>query len=563
MIERLRNTCHEPLDRTGCYRTVIPAFAVAAVMLAGTVAADSVHYVLTPLVESGRLRVELTWNTRGRTQSALTVSRRWGTVNDVPALIQKLQFAGVSDVRRQGTRWLLRHPRGGSITCRYEVDPRRRELTWDATHYPVTTDTFFHGMGNAFLLVPQAGGGLPEEYEVTLRWKLPKGWKAVCSWGTAAHVGAVLTPDDLRHSVYLAGEIVTRTEKRDGRKVTVAMLDRFGFSAEDFAELAAKIVGYECDFMQEEDFPPFLVTAVPVGEPVKPGDARLSGMGLCQSFALFCAPQGTLTDAFEHLFAHELFHYWNGRVLKAKEPDKLVYWFVEGFTDYYSLRILYESGHWQPGVYAKWINRHLHEYHGNPAIHATNEDINARYWKERDTVGEVPYQRGLLLGLRWHRLARDHGVADGIDRLFKTLVERGRRGSFELSNQAIRQTGIRSLGAWFGPEFDRFVRDADTVVVPTDVLTPGLTGRVTAVYEYELGFDRARSLKQRRVRGLIPGAAAAQAGLCEGDELAGWKIRGDVDEQVKLNVRREGKSKTISYYPRGKRINVLQFVPSK
>ena len=78
-----------------------------------------------------------------------------------------------------------------------------------------------------------------------------------------------------------------------------------------------------------------------------------------------------------------------------------------------------------------------------------------------------------------------------------------------------------------------------------------------------MGFDHTRSLKQRRVSGLIPGSAAAKAGLREGDELAGWKIHGDVDEQVKLSVRREGKNKTISYYPRGKSSDVLQFVPSK
>ena len=123
-----------------------------------------------------------------------------------------------------------------------------------------------------------------------------------------------------------------------------------------------------------------------MGEAVKAGDTRLSGMGLYRSFALMAAPGSELTDAFEHLFAHELFHHWNGGVLQAKQPDKLAYWFIEGFTDYYSLRILHESGYWQPKVYAKWTNRHLREYDENPAQNASNQDILERYWQERDTV---------------------------------------------------------------------------------------------------------------------------------------------------------------------------------
>ena len=417
-------------------------------------------------------------------------------------------------------------------------------------------------MGNAFLLVPQSGGGLPEQYEFTLRWELPDGWKAACSWGVGPHVGALMAPTDVRHSVYLAGEIITRTEERAGRRVSVAMLDRFGFDADRFVKLASTIVAQECDFMEEKDFPPFLVTAVPVGEAVKAGDTRLSGMGLYQSFALMAAPGSELTDAFEHLFAHELFHHWNGGVLRAKQPDKLAYWFVEGFTDYYSLRILYESGYWEPEVYAKWINRHLREYDKNPAKNASNEDIFARYWQERETIGEVPYQRGLLLGLRWHWLAREKGVGDGIDRLFKALVERGRQAGFEFSNQTVRETGVKTLGDWFGAEFDKYVLEAKTVNVPPDVLTPEFEGLTKPIYEYELGFDRDQSLKRRRVQGLVSGSAAEEAGLRDGDELAGWKIHGDTDKKILLQVLRGDGVKEIRYYPRGRRSFILQFEPA-
>ncbi|MFH1747315.1 MAG: hypothetical protein ABIG44_09765 [Planctomycetota bacterium] len=564
-VKRLSNiTTPEPRASARAPHTLfIGCMSLLLTIGAATARAESVHYTLTPLIDTGCLHVEVSWDTHTRRQSALIVSPRWGTVDDVPALIKELRIEGVTNVKAQGTRWLLDHPPGATIKCTYKVDPGRRQLSWTTTQHPVTTRNFFHGMGAAFLLVPQAGGGLPEEYETTLRWRLPEGWKAVCSWGQGSHIGALLSPADMRHSVYLAGRITTRTKTIAGLTVTVAVRERFAFDADEFAQMAATIVAHECAFMEEIDFPPYLVTAVPVGEPVKTGDAHLSGMGLYQSFALFSAPNSKLTDAFEHLFAHELFHYWNGRVLKAEKPDKLAYWFVEGFTDYYALRILHERGFWSHDTYAKWINRHLREYHANPAIHASNQDIAALYWKERDTVGEVPYQRGLLLGLRWHRLARDHGVPDGIDRLFKTLVERGRASGYEISNEKIRRAGIELLGDWFGPEFDQFVTDAETVDVPLDALAPDLSGTVGPIYEFELGFDRKRSLSNRRIMGLIPDSSAAKAGVHQGDELLGWIIPSDASQKVELQIQRDNRRQTIRYYPRGQRSYVLQFEAPK
>ena len=178
-------------------------------------------------------------------------------------------------------------------------------------------------------------------------------------------------------------------------------------------------------------------------------------------------------------------------------------------------------------------------------------------------VGEVPYQRGLLLGLRWHKLARDHGVREGVDALLRKLVERARRGDFRISNDALREEGRAILGEWFTPEFDKYVRRAETVEVPRDALAPEFVGRVESISDFVLGFDRERSLREQRVRGLVTGSAAAKAGLRDGDELLGWEIHGETDREIQLQVLRAGQVKTVSYLPRGARHEVLQFLPAK
>ncbi len=539
--------------------------ALGLVLAWGAIArgmAETVSYVVRPLPDKGIAEVEITWRTSGRRDMSFAfVTPTSGTVRDVPALLKQMRFEGARSVHRTNrSTWQIRHAPGATLVCRYVVDPGRRNLDWNGHHYPVTNYSFFHALGKTFLMVPQAGGGMPERYDVTFQWKLPKGWKAVCSWGSGPSIGAPMRPDDLRDSVYLAGKLETRVLRRGRREVTVALLDRFHFKAEQFARMAADIIDRQADFMKDPEFPPFLVTAVPVGMPIKPGESRLAGSGLYHSFALWIAPNAELTDGVENLFSHELFHHWNGRLLRSRQPDKLCYWFIEGFTDYYAWRILLESGYWKPDTYAKWLNRQIRAYLRNPAIGVSNQEIARSFWSKRDTVGEVPYQRGLMLAIRWHALAREAGVRDGIDRLFFALLDEARRKpDYQYSNRDIQKLGTRLYGAWFAREFEQFVVNGAPIELPFDALKPRLVGRSTPIYEFEPGIDLARSLDKRKVIGLKTGSAAARAGMRAGEALLGWRVHANPDEKLEFQVRRLGRVVRVSYFPRGKMQTVTQF----
>ncbi len=544
--------------RRGLLRPLV--IAIGGILSAMPTAAETLTYTVTPNPATGHTRVELTWQTQGRERSTLCVASRWGMIASVRGLLDDLVIEGAVRVDRDRDCWIVRHRPGARLNVRYIVSPGERRLAWDTFQLPVATRKYFAAVGNTFLVAPGPGGTQPGTYEVMLRWDLPEDWAAVCSWAPGAHVGARLTSHDLRHSIYYAGELETTTvDVSNGRELTVTLVDEFDFDVNAFAEMAADIIADQCAAMSEREFPPFVVAAVPVGEHAEAGRIQLNGSGLYQSFVLYISPGAKLTEAVEHLFAHEVFHHWNGQLLPAAEPQGDVLWFTEGFTDYYALRILYESGRWAPRVYAKWINRHLREYDANPAQNATNGEIRDGYWRERNTIGEVPYQRGLLLGLRWHFLAREHGASNGIDRLFQALLKRGRESGFEVTNAAVRRMGVELLGEWFGKEFDRYVVRADTVELPMDVLEPRLEGATRPVYEFALGFDRDRSLRDQRVRGLVAKSAAAKAGLREGDEMLGWELHGDADRKITLQVRRGNRVREISYYPRGERRFVTQF----
>ncbi len=539
-------------------RTALACIGLLWVAAAVPARAESLQYELTPDPRNGRLGVELRWETAGRTGSILSCAPRWGTVASVRALLRDIDISGGRS-GGEANRWTIEHRPGATIVCRYQVDAGGKPHDWSRAQHPLVTRTFFHGMANAFLLVPQSGGKAPPEFDVLIRWKLPPEWQAVSSLGNGPTIGRRMSLDDLRRSVFFAGGLRTQTRATAGvREFTVALGPGVTWELDDFAAQAARIIDHQIAFMAERDFPPFLVTVIAVGEKPEHGAEQLAGMGLHQSLALYVAPGAAFGDAQQHLIAHEFFHYWNGGVLKAREPDELVTWFVEGLTDYYALRLLGEDS-WKPATLSKWLNKHIREYHANPAIHADNEQIRAEFKTRRDTVGEVAYQRGLLLGLRWHWQARQAGVKLGLDQLLITLVERGRSAGLELTNEVIRKVGTAELGGWFAEEFDRYVMRAETVPIPAEALHPLLAARVETVHAYELGFEREPTLSKKRVRGLKVGSAAAQAGLREGDALVGWRIPGGPDERVRLQVQRGDQVETISYFPRGPAREVLQF----
>lgn len=446
--------------------------------------AETLTYTLTPEPEAGRLRVTLNWQTADRTTSLLCTAPRWGSVADVPALIGAMQTRGGA-INREGTAcWTIQHPRRALVEIRYTVDPRASNISAETPHQPTTAQHFFHGIGSTFLLTPQPASGMPGSYEVLLRWELPPGWQAVCSWGLGRTAGAVLPVDVLRDSVYLAGDLEQETASlASGNEMRVAVAGKFAFSAADVARFAVQVAEVQARLMQDTAFPSQLVTVVPVIDR-RHGVGALTGNGLYNSVTLMLPEGIALTEAVEHVFAHELFHHWNGRTLRPADPPELVAWFTEGLTDYYALRSLYMSSRWDAATYARWLNRHLAAYAVNPARKAPDAVLRGRMTAEPATYGELPYQRGLALGLRWHRLAQEHaagkrgagGTSEAFDALLCKLLAQARRGADRVTNLSIRSAGTTKLGQWFGPEFDRYVNNAETVEVPLDALAPALIG---------------------------------------------------------------------------------------
>jgi predicted metalloprotease with PDZ domain len=521
--------------------------------------------LVTPAAPEARFNLSTPAAPDGMTTFA--VDDRWGGVEDAAASI--LDFA-VSDSHGQalavekasGHEWRVRSQPSERLSAAWRVaangfrsDPDPR------VHYHTLLDAeLLHFIGHLALLVPRHLDG-SEVRTIGFHWKgfAEAGWTVACSFGVEpGGFVAQASLDEVRHAVYLAGPNV-RVILRDvrGGKLATAIAGRaWSFSDEDFVENVRSIVQAERDFFADDDLPFELVSLIPVGR----ADSRsrsLGGTGLTRSFALFLQPDtplgargGGVLDV-PHLLAHELFHHWNGGVAGMEEPEQLVYWFSEGFTDFYARRLLQRAGYGGLAETARSLNDTLKDHALSPVRDLPNEGIRERFWKDRD-VGRLPYLRGNLVAVLLDREIRTRSRGErSLDDFIREVVARGRAGE-KVGTESL----LLRIARWTDEEFAARVRSIVVEGAPLDLdpstFEPCLELETVSLAAYDLGFDFAASRDAKEVRGVRPGSAAERAGLREGQRITSVSITyGNPETPVELGVREGDTDRMIRWLPQG------------
>jgi predicted metalloprotease with PDZ domain len=109
----------------------------------------------------------------------------------------------------------------------------------------------------------------------------------------------------------------------------------------------------------------------------------------------------------QFLFAHEAFHTWNPVQLGAVTPKGPIYWFSEGFTDYYARLLLLRASLMNKQQYADEINRVYSEYMSSPARNYPEQLVQAKYFNDSNAQ-RLPYLQGTLLALKWNLNIDEH-----------------------------------------------------------------------------------------------------------------------------------------------------------
>lgn len=522
---------------------------VLVALLLGTAAkAEPVRYALSPVVENGALKALAVDIDFEGDEDGLTVLKFIDSFQGDTRpgrFAEGLEITGARSVTpRPGGGAEIHAAPGAALHARYQIRSGydKAPTTQDETQTkPIILPDWFYAAGEVVFAFP---AGRRDE-AATFAWGgAPEGFRLVSDL-SAPGPQAV---EDVLHGVVMGSprlRIINGAGANAGTRIAaLGTFDRFDDPI--FADAAFRIIKAERDFWGD-GASPFLVTLAPLVPRVF---EAYSGTGRTDGFALWVGTSLSLKEVLP-LLAHEYFHTWNNGQLGAQAAHRSTAWLSEGFTDFYTKRLLLRAGLFSLEDYVASWNEWLRAYGVSPARNATEKRITEVYWTDHD-VEDVAYKRGAMLAALFDaQLRRDGRGLDMVMRQMRLLKSRnpesGLRPNFEVAFEKI--AGRSAL-----PDIDRYEMRGETLILPPDAFAC-LTVETVIQPNFDVGFDTDATAAKGVFAGVDPAGPAYAAGLRDGMKRLGREGGAANDSSVDLTYRvadAAGVEREIRYKPEGK-----------
>ena len=444
--------------------------------------------IVFTLREATPPRVEVAIETRGAASGETTFSleESWGGVDHFErgvrgARAETPEGSQLSALPAGERSWRVAHAPGEEIRFCYELVSLTPTIedTSECYYRPIVLPGLFHLIGNAGIARPDS---LPSERDLRIEIRFvgfrERGWQTISSHGDDETTRLVRPWTAVVHALFLAGDLRIHRVKTPGSTLCIAIDGNdWHFTDAAFVDLARRVVEAERGFFHDDSDPYYLISAIPVGKAAATGHS-LGGTGLTASFALFMRPDTRLEDAphrpsrVKHLLSHELFHNWNGRIIQREEPEELVYWFSEGFTDYYARRLMLRAGLITPEQFVDDLNARILECWGNPKLREPNATILSDFWKD-PKIQRLPYERGDMVAFMVDfEMRKRLGARQSLDDLMIELYEGARARNEAVSTDRLLERIAVRTSAEFAARIRGIVVDGNPISLDPNILAP-------------------------------------------------------------------------------------------
>ncbi|KAG8169419.1 hypothetical protein KVR01_000164 [Diaporthe batatas] len=426
------------------------------------------------------------------------------------------------------------------------------------------------GQGEGFIPIPPPPSkekGKRETWQSTVEWDLadaPSGVHGAWSLGDDHVSSAIGTMEfTITHAIFAVGylrrspewDIDTTSWSGEDSGNTFAMY-WFDPSPYDMVDLAkstraiyARIAAY---FDNSTD--PFRVFFRQI-------EANSGGTGASFSFMVeysLLSVDQTDEHALADLIAHETVHEFAllDEALPGESPPEWqedeAAWYVEGVASYVGA-LAGLNDPFRRKWMVKSMNNYAQAYYTSPVVRLPYDDVLSNYWDSVD-ITRVSYYRGLIFlaeldGMLWSKSQGKRSMDDVIVDLYKL-----RRDGQPCSLMALKEKVAGLIGQEnLDRSYDAMFK-GDLIVPSEECLERyGLKLVKMKWHKFELGFE-TQSMREFKVRGLVPGSAADKAGVKEGDVIVKgfmvWIVEDELDVPMRIVVLRNGKEVQIEWWPR-------------
>lgn len=516
------------------------------------------------------VEVSLAFEGDGDGETLLVLPNEWGGETELYRTLQLNGIQGAAISEGAAPYQLnLSHEPGAWVTVNYRVIQ-----DWDGIptagpgnpYRPVIQPDYVHMIGWTMLIVPEFDAG-STEHNITLNYD---GWPA--DWTIVDNLDAGTEPrsftgdiNRIQAGLFVAGDFRLTEAELAGAPFRFALRGDWDFFDTDLINTLEAVVAEQREFWGDEDTNPFLVTLIPLDNDGNENSISWGGTGLVDSFALFATPNTSIED-FRNLGAHEFMHNWiPGTFGMVADPEAELYWFSEGFTDYFATLLQLRAGLIDLQGFADQNNAAIRDYYRSPWRGTPNAEVAAAFWNDRD-ANRYPYLHGRLFAVFANREVMDLHQGDaGVESVLLWWREY-RREQFgeplreEFSTYDVQTAFINSYATGVANGIQRHIVNGEPVAIEDGMFGPCFDVVPTEFAVYDLGIDHTASYEALTVTGVTEGGPAWNAGLRNGMAFGGYSImrQGDPDSSVTFWAQpRGGEMQEFTYLPQSSAVEVI------
>ena len=359
-------------------------------------------------------------------------------------------------------RWEVAGNAEGPVTLMYKVMLEHGQHDWggglDGVAFKTDSGLFFTGR-SLFLLNDTQSEGLEVSF------KVPQGWQLTTPWQQLPGDGRFLAADQqaLTQSMFLAGNHREIPFKRDGFELVFALSGSGVLQKEaHYSRLASGVLDYYIDMMGGLPNPPpdsSLDRAVVLITEAEATDGEVIGSSISISVPANGDPQSEQLATF--IFAHEFFHLWNGKTI-IPEDDRTE-WFKEGFSNFYTLKALRQTGYLDDAAFLGVLNGLFYQrYRGDSGLGT----IALVQGSEKHDHWGVIYAGGLMAAIAQDLTIREaSGNSRSLDDLMRSMYTRYGGTSDQYSLRELQDRLSALSGVDQQTFFDRYVTGSEPIPV--------------------------------------------------------------------------------------------------
>lgn len=407
-----------------------------------------------------RITVSLSFDVHAGDEIALEFVERWGPAQELTRLISEVRLSGPDGPvphTREGASLRATDLPAGRIELRYDVaQDYAGEPQWGVQRMPgmrpVLQKDYAFFAGGAVL--PQFA-----DAEVKVTVSFPDGG-VMNRPLDAAQRNAAVPYAALSNGLFAFGDFRVHEDRSDaGVHLRSALRGTWRLDDATVHAATQQTLRLASELFDDAVFEQYFVLLTPL--PPLPQGSSVIGSGFDEAFFLLATPNAE-ADNLLHTLTHEVLHEWiprrAGRTDEATDPSRA--WFTEGFTEYFTQRLLLQSGRITLDAFVANFNALWSAYQASDVNTLPAAALNERLFESEQTE-RLPYQRGALLALHWDTELKRAG-RPGLAQVLAELIDRADALEAEgrartLSDDALAAALRAALGERFDLDHQRHI----------------------------------------------------------------------------------------------------------